>query len=132
MTRGGGDGEFAGDPVRLRLKFLGVRGSYPTPVANRLHYGGHTTCLEVSSGSGDRLYVDAGSGITEATIPGDASGDDHHHVLITHFHCDHIQGLPFFQPMYRTGSRITFYTGEDPETARRLLETPMTSPYSPR
>jgi phosphoribosyl 1,2-cyclic phosphodiesterase len=119
----------AGDAVRLQLRFLGVRGSYPTPVANRLRYGGHTTCLEISSQSGDRLYVDAGSGIHDAALH--ACDDAHHHVLITHFHSDHIQGLPFFQPMFRAGNRITFYTGEDPETARRLLEVPMTAPYSP-
>jgi phosphoribosyl 1,2-cyclic phosphodiesterase len=118
-----------GDAVRLQLKFLGVRGSCPTPVANRLGYGGQTTCLEVSSGAGDRLYVDAGTGITDATP---VAGDDApHHVLITHFHSDHIQGLPFFRPMFSAGSRIAFYTGEDPETARRLIETPMTAPYSP-
>jgi phosphoribosyl 1,2-cyclic phosphodiesterase len=119
----------SGDAVRLRLKFLGVRGSYPTPAANRLRFGGHTTCLEVSSRSGNRLYVDAGSGITDATLPPGDGG--HHHVLITHFHSDHTQGLPFFEPMFRSGSRVTFYTGEEPETARRLLEAPMASPYFP-
>jgi phosphoribosyl 1,2-cyclic phosphodiesterase len=118
-----------GDRVRLRLKFLGVRGSYPTPAANRLRYGGHTTCLEVSSGSGDRLFIDAGTGITDAVAP--AVADERLHVLITHFHSDHIQGLPFFAPMFRAASRITFYTGEDPVAARRLLEAPMSAPYSP-
>ena len=106
-----------------------MRGSYPTPATDRLRYGGHTTSIEVSSGAGDRLFIDAGTGITDAaTLDGD---DAHHHVLITHFHSDHIQGLPFFLPMFRIGCRITFYTGEDPVTARRLLETPMASPYSP-
>jgi phosphoribosyl 1,2-cyclic phosphodiesterase len=116
------------ESYRLRLTFLGVRGSHPTPLAKNLEFGGNTTCLEVRSGQNDRLLIDAGSGIIDAEVAGH---DERFHLLITHFHPDHIHGLPFFAPLFNSRRHLTIWSGHDPETARRVLERQMSSPYSP-
>ena len=119
---------------RLQAKFHGVRGSRPTPEAKYLGFGGNTPCLEVYSGENDRLVIDAGSGILSLDhSPLEESGDRSLclHILLTHFHWDHIQGLPFFEPLFQSACRITFWSGKSPETARHSLDLPMSEPYFP-
>jgi phosphoribosyl 1,2-cyclic phosphodiesterase len=115
-------------PDRLQLRFLGVRGSYPTPLAANLGFGGNTTCLEIRAGSDDRLLIDAGSGITRLRGMKPAPRVN---VLLTHFHIDHIMGLPFFAPMFDRRCHLSFWSDQSPEVAGSNLDVLLSSPYSP-
>lgn len=115
----------------LALTFWGVRGSIPTPVAENLAHGGNTACLSIDCGN-SILILDAGSGIrqlgrhllTQPTLP-------EIHLLFTHFHWDHIQGLPFFDPLYHPDARITLYSFHTPDDLRAILAGQMVAPYFP-
>lgn len=91
----------------MQITFWGVRGSFPAPRADALAYGGNTTCLEVQAGD-SRVIVDAGTGIY-ALGQQLAGQSAHYHLLFSHVHWDHIQGLPFFAPLEDPDSRLTLY-----------------------
>jgi len=96
----------------MQITFWGVRGSYPVPGAATVRYGGQTSCVEVRSDSGDCIIVDAGTGMRALgnKLAGEAAGrPGQYHVLLSHVHWDHIQGLPFFSPAYIPGTRISVY-----------------------
>jgi phosphoribosyl 1,2-cyclic phosphodiesterase len=86
-------------------------------VPDSLHhlYGGNTTCVTVSSPSGKRCILDCGTGVRtlgDILLRGDAGkGKAVIPVFITHTHWDHIQGIPFFKPIYIPGNTISFYSG---------------------
>lgn len=84
----------------LILRCWGTRGSIPSPGPSTVRYGGNTTCLEVRLGS-RRLIFDAGSGIRRLGLELLRTGGEYHHIFLTHFHWDHIQGFPFFPPLYQ-------------------------------
>ena len=97
----------------MQITFWGVRGSYPVPGAATVRYGGQTSCVEVRSESGDCIIVDAGTGMRALgnKLAGEAAGrPGQYHVLLSHVHWDHIQGLPFFSPAYVPGTKISIYT----------------------
>jgi phosphoribosyl 1,2-cyclic phosphodiesterase len=95
----------------MQITFWGVRGSYPVPGAATVRYGGQTSCVEVRSERGDALIVDAGTGLRALgnKLFGEATEAQHYHVLLSHVHWDHIQGLPFFSPVYIPGTRVSIY-----------------------
>lgn len=99
----------------MKFKFWGVRGSIATPGPSTVKYGGNTTCIEITSSAGDLIILDAGTGIhaLAQSLPKQALTA---HILITHTHWDHIQGLPFFLPMFKAGNRINIYGGLEPQT----------------
>jgi phosphoribosyl 1,2-cyclic phosphodiesterase len=84
----------------LTLRCWGTRGSIPSPGPLTARYGGNTTCFEVRYGE-QRLIFDAGSGIRVLGLDLLKNGGVYHHIFLTHFHWDHIQGFPFFPPLYR-------------------------------
>jgi phosphoribosyl 1,2-cyclic phosphodiesterase len=114
----------------MNVTFWGVRGSLPTPEASRLGYGGNTSCVEVTAGD-DRLIVDCGSGARELGYALQQAGERRHHLLLTHFHWDHIQGLPYFAPLYDSESSIRIYSAVVPELARDYVATQMAVPFFP-
>src|SRR3954467_15012508 len=81
------------------LKCWGARGSIPAPGPATHRYGGNTSCVELTLSGGTRVILDAGTGIRELgeTI---GPGPKVVHILLTHLHLDHIQGLMFFAPLF--------------------------------
>jgi phosphoribosyl 1,2-cyclic phosphodiesterase len=117
---------------RLKLKFWGVRGSTPTPDPRNLGYGGNTPCLEIQLPEGDIVILDAGTGIRKLGLDLIQHGPPNPkiHLFLTHFHWDHIQGIPFFAPLFDNGS-VSIYSGTHPELLKEALVGLMRYPYFP-
>ncbi len=96
---------------RGRLELWGTRGSIPTPGAPFMRHGGNTSCMRIEH-DGDTLVFDAGSGIRELGIELTKDGPRRIHLFITHTHWDHIQGFPFFTPVYVPGFEVVVYGAE--------------------
>ena len=118
----------------MRIKFWGVRGSTPAPLPENMRYGGNTSCVEVRVG--DNLYIfDCGTGFR---ILGRALGREFNgrsvsaHVFVSHFHWDHIQGLPFFEPLYdNPENHFQFHCSSRTRSLKQVFEEQMASPYFP-
>ncbi len=89
----------------MKVRLWGTRGSLPSPGADTVRYGGNTTCVSVEGEDGMLLVLDAGTGIR---CLGLNLADDLQrvHILLTHLHMDHLQGLPFFAPLRRRGVEV--------------------------
>ncbi len=122
-----------GGDTALRLKFWGVRGTVPTSAASHLGYGGNTTCLEVRSSDGV-VMIDAGTGAVQlgTCLQEEFRGSELAlPILMTHFHWDHIQGLPHFAPLYSPANKIIFHASRPAEQTKEILERQMSDPYYP-
>ncbi|MEJ1958693.1 MAG: MBL fold metallo-hydrolase [Nitrosomonadales bacterium] len=118
----------------MKVKFWGVRGSIPSPGPKTVRYGGNTTCIEVRTDSNELIILDGGSGIFPLAqtllreLPVTA------HIFNTHSHWDHIQGLPFFIPIFIPGNQIKLYGSFDPisgEGPERIMAVQMQYSYFP-
>lgn len=120
---------------RLEVQFWGVRGSTPTPRSDCLEFGGNTSCIEFRTpGEASVLVIDGGTGIIglgESLKKRVNGGPLAVHVMLTHFHWDHIQGLPFFTPMFDAKNRLHFYSERPSGTIQEILEGQMSRPYFP-
>ena len=94
----------------MRVRFKGVRGSVPWAVPSGIGHGCNTPCIEIiDERTGALLLLDAGSGIV-GVGPGMAEPTEPIAVLLTHYHWDHLQGLPFFEAFYRPGWETSIYS----------------------
>ncbi|RVU19796.1 MBL fold metallo-hydrolase [Methylobacterium oryzihabitans] len=94
----------------MLVRFYGTRGSLPVPGPGTVRYGGNTSCVCVRSRRGTLVVLDIGTGAyalgRDLTAKGLAGRG---HLLITHTHWDHIQGLPFFAPLFVPGNEWDIY-----------------------
>ncbi|HZW38180.1 MAG TPA: MBL fold metallo-hydrolase [Ignavibacteriaceae bacterium] len=94
----------------MKLKFWGTRGSIPVPGKDTLKYGGNTPCVEIRSNDNKLIILDGGSGIRElGNYLMDNQYKEEIRILISHYHWDHIQGIPFFKPLYSSDAKLRFY-----------------------
>jgi phosphoribosyl 1,2-cyclic phosphodiesterase len=114
----------------MHVKVWGARGSLPTPGAELVRYGGNTSCVQVTLSDDTQVVLDAGTGIRN--LPADLGADGRHiHVLLSHLHLDHIQGLMFFEPLFRAEAEVTIWGPASPGRSLqsrigRYLSAPLT------
>ena len=104
----------------MRIRFWGTRGSIATPGPGTNHFGGNTSCVELTTANGDLLIFDCGTGVhrlaAELMAQGKKAVDAN--ILLGHTHWDHIQGFPFFSPAFVKGNSVSIY---GPEGSRGSL-----------
>ena len=119
----------------MRVKFWGVRGSTPTPERRNSRYGGNTACIEVRLANGTLIILDCGSGLRglgKSLLREFGERPIHAYMFMTHFHWDHIQGIPFFIPVYRKGNVFLFHSVlRKGLELKGAVEGQMVNPYFP-
>jgi len=119
----------------MRVEFCGVRGTFPGMGRERTKIGINTPCARIHTASGETVIIDAGTGIRTlgesllARAPKDSSL--RLSILFTHFHLDHVFGLPFFGPLYDSRTEIAFYSKREPEALREILGRLTAAPLFP-
>jgi phosphoribosyl 1,2-cyclic phosphodiesterase len=114
----------------MHVRVWGARGSIPTPGSKTAAFGGNTSCVQVTGDDGTELILDAGSGIRE--LGTELFGRRRRlHVLLTHLHLDHIQGLLFFAPMFDADAQVTVWGPPGRIPLRKRLARYLSSPLSP-
>ena len=94
----------------------GARGSVPAPGPETTRYGGNTSCVQVRLDDGNELILDAGTGIRALGVL-QATDARRFHILLTHLHMDHIQGLMFFAPLFRPDAEVVIHGPASPDLA---------------
>lgn len=94
----------------LSVTFWGVRGTLPSPGPCFNEFGGHTSCVEVAlNHQRSSVILDAGTGIVACAEAGLRRGQKSFHILLSHFHYDHVIGLTRFKPLFCSDIKIHFY-----------------------
>lgn len=118
----------------MRIEFFGVRGSFPAAGKCDSEYGAATPCALLTGTSGESLILDAGTGLRPLgarLASASPSGPLKATLLFTHFHLDHVFGLPFFDLLFLPRAEITFVSWRDPEELHEILGRLMTEPLFP-
>ncbi len=118
--------------IKSYLRFWGVRGSYASPFLTHLKVGGNTSCVEINVDD-HVLICDAGTGIIPFGDKIIAEGINKNLLIVfTHYHWDHICGLPFFKPAFIPDWNINFFgPGESIREMKQTLNSQMQTPYFP-
>ena len=118
----------------MQIKFWGTRGSIAKPGPSTARYGGNTSCTELRSDSGELLVIDCGTGGHDfgQQLVRQSKGPVDGHLLISHTHWDHIQGIPFFAPLFIPGNTWHVYGPKGlSDSVRAALAGQMEHTYFP-
>lgn len=119
---------------KFSVKFWGTRGSIASPGEKTVRYGGNTPCVQVKLPEGKLIILDGGTGIRELGNELIKKGKEpvKGHILLSHYHWDHIQGLPFFVPAYRTQNKFSIWGPGHPQVSlEKIISDQMESVYFP-
>jgi phosphoribosyl 1,2-cyclic phosphodiesterase len=114
----------------MKVKFWGVRGSIPSPGETTGKYGGNTPCVSIRLGQEKTLILDAGTGIRNLGRELE-SGQSDIFIIVTHIHWDHIQGFPFFSPLFQKDRVIYVFPHQRGETMFNSLFVQMDGAHFP-
>ena len=91
------------DNKEHKIRFWGVRGSFPSPRKDTIIYGGHTSCVEIRTAKNELIILDMGTGFLDLgnSLMNEDNSPDDAHIILSHYHWDHIQGFPFFSYIYQ-------------------------------
>lgn len=122
-----------GSGNQLKVEFWGVRGSVPTPERAKLTLGGNTPCTVLQYNTEPFVIIDGGTGLRPFGLSVGCGPRRlmRASLLFSHFHWDHIQGLPFFGPVYSDFAQLSFYSTRPTDELRAVLEVQMSNPYFP-
>lgn len=118
----------------MRLRFWGTRGSIATPGPGTNHFGGNTSCIELNTPAGECVVLDCGTGarLLGNQLVANAASSVNATILLTHTHWDHIQGFPFFAPLFVPGNSFAVYGPEGSHLSLRdVLAGQMEHHYFP-
>jgi len=118
----------------VKVRFWGVRGSIPVPGEGTRRYGGNTTCIEIRTDADNLIVLDAGTGIYQLAQSLLRELPVHASLFITHTHWDHIQGLPFFLPLFIPGCSVQIRGAHDVVVGagiERVMDVQMQYSYFP-
>ncbi len=120
----------------MQVTFWGVRGSVPAPGPEMNRYGGNTSCVELRTQNDDLFIIDAGTGVIglgrKLMAGAFGKGGGEAAVFLSHAHWDHIQGFPFFPPIFLPGNKFTIYgPGRSSSMLEGILEGQMNPHFSP-
>jgi phosphoribosyl 1,2-cyclic phosphodiesterase len=116
----------------MNVTFWGVRGAIPTPQRENLYFGGETACVEVDA-EGRRIVLDGGTGLRQLgnrmlRSPGPKRFNED--ILFSHFHWDHLQGIPYFAPLFMDGI-LRFHSHLPVDSLHATLSAVMAAPFFP-
>lgn len=119
----------------MKVRFWGVRGSIPVPGKVTARYGGNTSCVEVRPRDGAPIIIDAGTGLRRLgkSLMEEQfrEGKGKASILISHTHWDHVQGLPFFSPLYRAGNEVDIFARQRDMHLEAVFSAQNRAPYFP-
>ena len=116
----------------MKSRVWGCRGSIASPGPDTMRYGGNTSCVETTIASGHTLVLDAGTGMRPLGASLDPPPGAELHILLTHLHLDHLQGLGFFRPLFRADLDVHIWGPSSPvQSLQERIATYMSPPLFP-
>lgn len=114
------------------ITFHGVRGSVPSSCPQTARYGGNTACVVLQADDEDPIMFDLGTGVRFFGQQFERGAPFRANALVTHFHWDHVQGLPFFGPTLQPSGRLDIYgPNENGRSLADIFDVLMRPPYFP-
>ena len=112
------------EKMNTKIKFWGVRGSFPSPRKDTVVYGGHTSCVEIRTPGNDLIILDMGTGLVDLgkSIESEINPPTSAHAIISHYHWDHLFGFLGFNPLFNPDFTFNMYGKEDKMTPQEIIQ----------
>ncbi len=110
--------------MKTKVKFWGVRGSFPAPRKDTVIYGGHTSCVEIRSSENDLIVLDMGTGLVDLGrfMDSEVNPPNTAHAIVSHYHWDHSFGSLGFSPLSDPNFTFNMYGKEDKMTPQEIIQ----------